>query len=210
MSRDTYWVLGGSGAGLELQLDQLIGVLQRAAGVLGDDDELVAREHLSTVLARAEADVAPPTLERRIGGGRFLAVGSLSRLGLGVVLGPLLHAVGTGVAISSAIKLLRFDAQLRPRVLALYARLEGVDRQIFEAVHEIQSQYVVVNFDALGSDRPATAFGRRSATLREIVQLIESGEYPEIPGAVAIADAAGRLVARGILRTDGATFAIRF
>ncbi len=198
----------GSGGGLLLDVDELLAVVGPAPA--GRDDaaerELV-ESHLRSVLAASSAASTADWIgvERRIGDGRWLAVGDLGGLGLAIVLGPLLHLVAAGPAVRSMRRLLRFDSGWRPRVITLYARLEGLDRDVFEAVHDLQNRWLIVNFDALADRNYEHAFGQVAPTAHDLIAAVAPRGDPE-----ATAAALQRLTYRGILKSDGERYWIRF
>jgi hypothetical protein len=197
----------GRDQGLRLRLDELLEVVQKASlgGLSPQDVELAEVQLRDTLLASALAAAPAGRARRRVGEGKYLAVGAIGRLGLSVVLGPVLHLVAAGTALSSVRRLLKVDRDWRPRVVALYVCLDGLDRDVFEAIHAAQNEWLIVNYDAIAIDRYSEAFGRVAPTAAEVTSRL-------IPRAdeAAVGRTLADLVSRGILDSDGSQYWIRF
>jgi hypothetical protein len=193
--------------GLRLDLGGLLEILNGESPVaLVEEDVKLAEAQLHDTLG-ASAASAPPAqqLRGRIGAGKYLAVGSLGRLGLTVVLGPMFHLVAAGTALSSVRRLLKFDRDWRPSVVAIYAQLEGLERDVFETIHEAQNEWIVVNYDAVEERRYSEAFGRVAPTAAEVARRLSS-RANEGDLLSVLTD----LLGRRILDTDGSRYWIRF
>jgi hypothetical protein len=205
METDTFLV--GAAKGLQLEIPALLEVLaQEPNASLSSDDIEVATEHLRKILAESVADnPRPERRAARIGEGRYVAVGALSRLGVTVILGPVLHVVAAGAALSSARSLLEFDRKWRPRVVTLYARLDGREREVFEVVHAAQNAWVIVNYDAEAQSRFNEVYGHVAPTPGEIA----SGCMGRMSES-EVRDVLAELHRRRILDSDGTRYWIRF
>jgi hypothetical protein len=197
----------GPYGGLRIELDALLEIVRsETSSPLDPDDLSLAEGHLRDVLGDSEARATPmPGLGRRIGEGRYLAVGALGALGLSIILGPVLHVLAAGTALGSARRLLRWDRSWRPQVIAIYARLEGVQRDVFEAIHEAQNEWIVVNYDALEEGQYSNAYGRVAPTATDVAMRL-TGRASEVD----VREALAVLARRGILDTDGSGYWIRF
>ena len=190
-----------------VRLDDLTAWLEHQAPA-GVDPETLAmlQNHLREVLERSEESASIVAgLPARTGKGTYVAVGSLSRLTLSGILGPVLHVVAVGGVASGAARLLRWDSSWRPRLLTIYARLDGLERSVFETVHEGQNKWITVNYDAKAEGNFAATYGRVAPTRADIIEALAC----EAP-ASDVQRALDRLVYRGILDTDDSRYWIRF
>ena len=205
METETFLV--GAGKGLQLDVPALLKVLVAEPGAsMSADDTEVATKHLRTVLAGSVANnPRPERRAARVGEGRYVAVGALSRLGVMVILGPVLHVVAAGAALSGARRLLEFDRNWRPRVVTLYAQLEGREREVFEVVHAAQNAWVVVNYDAEAQGRFNDMYGRVAPTPVDVATGC-GGSMSESD----VRDVLAELHRRRILDSDGGRYWIRF
>jgi hypothetical protein len=198
----------GQDEGLRLDLEALVEVLHREskAGLDANDLELAEAQLRDVLRASAMVKVpVQPRERRRIGKGRYLAVGALGRVGLSIVLGPVLHVVAAGSALSSVRQLLKVDRDWRPRVVAIYARLDGLDRNVFEAIHEAQNEWIITNYDAIAQRQYSQAFGQVAPTASDVVARLSAN-----PSEARVRSVLANLVSRGILDTDGLRYWIRF
>jgi hypothetical protein len=88
-------------------------------------------------------------------------------------------------------------------VLAVYVRLEGVDRDVFEAIHELQSRWVVTNFDALEARQFDQAYARVAPSAAEVRDLVGS-DSSEIGESLA------RLVEQRVVAYTDGGYRLRF
>lgn len=144
------------------------------------------------------------SLSRRIGERRFLALGTLGVTSLSILAGLLVNPLALGAAAWKLRRLLYWDREWRPKVIALYADLDGVQGDVFEAVHDLESNAVVVNFDALYERRFDDAYGTVAPTSGDIHQLLSEYERHVIDETLAL------LAKSQILKTDGERYWISF
>jgi hypothetical protein len=191
---------------LRIDVGELLNRVEAHVGrELRVDERTLLEQHVMATLVASTREVPPAQgLERRVGPGRYLGISDLTALGVTVVLGPVVHLLATGSAVFSLRRLIRFDSGWRPRLVAIYAQLSGAEREVFEAVHHLHSEWIVANYDALRSHDPASAYARVAPTLREVSTLISADSPPS-----DVAEAANRLVTRRILATDGERYWIR-
>jgi hypothetical protein len=197
----------GTDGGLSIDLEDLVDALADELGRGLDTTERDEVEtHIAGVLRHSMTSFGSPFgLSRRVGDGRYLAVGDLGSLGLAVLLGPIAHLLAAGTALKSAGRLITFDRERRPRVVAIYARLTGVEREVFETVHSLQNEWIVTNYDALDAMDYDRAFGQVAPTFSAL-----AGAIGPARSAEDIVAAVSNLTARRVLATDGARYWIRF
>lgn len=143
-------------------------------------------------------------LQKRVGDRKFVAIGLAGTMALSIVGGLLVHP---GAYLAPAWKLtrmLRWDRGWRPTVIRLYERLEGVEGDVFEAVHHLESAAVVTNFDALAARDFENAYGTVAPTARDVADLLPHVARDDVHDSLAA------LYARQVLRSDGKTFWIAF
>ncbi len=173
---------------------------RRALGGLPLDDRLVSA-HLSAVLG----DPGPSNgLLKRVGDGRFLAVGLLGTVGIGLLGGFLTHPVALALPLWKLKRLLYLDREWRPHLLTLYIQLEGGEARVFEAVHALNTKAVVVNYASLEARDFRDAFGTEAPSADDIIS--EVADLPEESVSKILAS----LVTREILRCDGSSYWIAF
>ena len=146
---------------------------------------------------------AGTVLERRIGEGKFLAIGALATVSASIALGMLIHPSAVAAAAWKFRRLLYLDRDWRPHIIAIYVELEGVDRDVFEAIHWLSLEPFVVNFDKYESEDFASAFGVEAPDLPRVVTRVELD-------VAAVSEAIARLVRAEVLKTDGRRYWIAF
>lgn len=143
-------------------------------------------------------------LTKRIGKGKFFAVGLVGGAFLSVLGGFLMHPAAFLLPLWKLKRLLYFDREWRPRLLTVYVQLDGDDALVFEAIHDLGTRAVILNYDALEARDFENAYGTDAPTLGEIQEQVDRLSAEEV-GAIAL-----NLLSRGILRTDGERFWIAF
>ena len=156
--------------------------------------------HLAHVLMETGAT---PALRKRIGEGRFVAFGLLASVGLSLMGGFLIHPAAASFPLWKLKRLLYWDRTWRPHLLALYVQLEGDDALVFEAVHFLATRAIVVNYDAIAARNFDDAFGTDPPTADQVVSAVAL-ESERVHRAIH------RLLAVGVLKSDGASFRIAF
>jgi hypothetical protein len=162
--------------------------------------------HFEWLLSAFEpGGVSLPALERRVGVGKFLAIGTLTSAGLGIAAGFLLHPAAVAGPALRLRKLLYLDRTLRPRIVTLYAELSGPDAVVFEAIHDLSLRVLVTDYDALAVGHFESAFGRVAPSMEDLQNHVSRSL-----DAVEVGNAVIRLRERGILRTESGHVWIRF
>lgn len=136
-------------------------------------------------------------LSKRIGEGRFLAVGTIGTVSLAIIAGLLIHPGAYLAAAWKVKRLLYWDRQWRPHVIALYTKLDGVEAEVFEAVHQLESELIIINFERYEAEDFESALGREAPTFERIAD-----ELPEHSHSL-LASTISSLVTRQILKQDG-------
>jgi len=142
-------------------------------------------------------------LERRLGEGRFLAIGAIATISFSIALGLLVHP---SALLAAGWKLRRFlylDRDWRPHIIAIYVQLEGIDRAVFEAIHWLSLEPLVTDFERFEAEDFAHAFGVEAPDLNRVVERV-GGEDAEIASSMA------RLVRSEVLKSDGHRYWIAF
>jgi hypothetical protein len=191
----------------DVDIDELVGALQAQIGrALTSSERTRLVRHFGDVLESADAQaMRPPSLERRIGPARYIAVGDLGAAALALFLGPVTHLLGAGATVASLRRFLKLDREWRIRVVSIYVRLSGNEARVFEEVHNLATGIGVADYDALREGDYARAFGRTAPTLSEVVKGLQ-GEL-DADAVAAVILGLGR---RGILRSDGDRVWIRY
>lgn len=138
-------------------------------------------------------------LYRRVGEGRFLAIGTIAAMSLSIALGLLIHPGAILAAAWKLRRLLYFDRDWRPQVVALYVTLDGTDRQVFEAVHWLCMELIVVNFERYEAEDFANAYGTDAPGLQRIIDRLDI-EATEVSKSLV------RLLRSEVLRSDGSRY----
>lgn len=152
------------------ELAALIAVVRQEISGEELPESLVATQLEEIVSRLAPEEVASFTFEKRIGEGKFLAIGALGGTSLSILAGLLIHPGTFGLAIWKLRRLLYWDKYWRPHVIGLYVQLDGVDAQVFEAIHFLESQWVIRNFEAYEAGRLESAFGKEAPMPERIVE----------------------------------------
>jgi len=129
-----------------------------------------------------------------------LAIGTFA---LAMVLHPAFLVVITK-GPGTVQRLLRFDSQLRPHLVTLWASLQGDEREVFEAVHKKQIETLITNYDAYAKRDFRRAFGHEPPTEDALVDAL-AGVLPPPRVLSALAE----LTSRGILTRSDQSYSIR-
>lgn len=181
------------------ELASLVTLARSQAGAVTLPESLVVTQ-LEEILTRLEPqEVKTFTIEKRIGEGQFLAIGALGSTTLSILAGLLVHPGAFALAAWKLRRLLYWDKFWRPHVIGLFVQLDGIDAQVFEAVHHLESAWVIRNFDAYEGRQYEAAFGTEAPTPDRIVETtgLNAGE---------VLAAITRLEAAQVLRSDGVRY----
>lgn len=148
----------------------------------------------------SDGDVA---LQRRIGEGRFLAIGAIATVSLSIAVGIMIHPTAFAAAAWKFRRLLYFDRNWRPKVIALFVQLVGVERDVFEAVHWLSLEAIVTNYERYEAEDFVKGMGTEAPVFAQIAAKLE---YPD----ESIATALSKLVRTEVLRSDGSRYWIAF
>jgi len=137
-----------------------------------------------------------------VGSGRFFNVGASAKTLVGFAIAMFLgHPKQAVVGLKSLVK---FDGRLRPHLITIFAELEGLQRDVFDALHRGWKEWVVVNYDFQNDpDKQDHAYGHVWPTTAEITAMV--GKDP-----AEIATALAQLLEEGIVKVEDGRWAIVF
>ncbi|MEB2526672.1 hypothetical protein [Kocuria rosea] len=185
------------------QLSNLVALLQtrRREGGAPEIPDWMVEAHLIEVISTPATGGA---MKKRIGEGEFVALGLIGTVSLSLIAGFLAHPAAFVLPAWKLKRLLYWDRDWRPHLLTLYARLKGNEAIVFEAVHDISTRAVIVNYDALEARDFENAYGTEAPTISEIEAKVAGITSSDLPKVLL------KLHSRGILKSDGTRYWIAF
>lgn len=142
-------------------------------------------------------------LERRIGEGRFLAIGAIAAVSFSIALGLLVHPAALLAAGWKLRRFLYLDRDWRPHIIAIYIQLDGVDRAVFEAIHWLSLEPLITDFERFEAEDFAHAFGVEAPDLERVAERVDAS-------SAEIASSLTGLIRSEVVKTDGRRYWIAF
>jgi hypothetical protein len=165
-------------------------------GALGD-------AHLAVASANPvrTPDGTPIAGKLYAGSGRFFNIGAPAKVLVGFVLAAFL---GAPAHLASLKALIRFDRQRMPHLITVFRQLDGIERDVFDALHTEFARWVVVNYDYVRDPhQQGNAYGHIWPTAEQVAEVLDRS-LVDIQGALI------QLQEDGVVRVDNGRWAIVF